>query len=211
ELAALRTGSGKNNRFGIGSTLELRAGKLYQSRVVTGPVTHFGLGQRLKADVLRVRWHNGVAQTVYYPGTDADILEQQLLKGSCAFLYTWDGTAFRFVTDVMWRSALGMPLGIMGGGGQSAFAPAGASQEYLRIAGSVLQPRDGRYVLQFTEELWETSYTDAIKLIAVDHPDSVDVLVDERFVPPAPVQLRLYKAAARRAPLTAVDDQGSDV
>src|SRR5207253_2895150 len=64
ELTALRTGSGKNNRFGIGSTLELRAGKLYEARVVTSPVTHFGLGQRLKADVLRVRWPNGVAQTV---------------------------------------------------------------------------------------------------------------------------------------------------
>src|SRR5207249_10542474 len=92
ELTALRTGSGKNNRFGIGATLELRAGKLYQSRVATGPVTHFGLGQRLKADVLRVRWPNGVAQTVYYPGTDADILEQQLLKRPCPFLYAWHGT-----------------------------------------------------------------------------------------------------------------------
>src|SRR3989440_11915935 len=106
----------RSNRFGIGATLELRAGKLYEARVVTGPVTHCGLGQRLKADVLRVRWPNGVAQTVYYPGTDADILEQQILKGSCPFLYAWDGTRFRFVTDVMWRSALGMPLGIMAGG-----------------------------------------------------------------------------------------------
>src|SRR5439155_1134983 len=70
QLAALGTGSGKNNRFGIGSTLELRAGQLYEARVVTGRVTHFGLGQRLKADVLRARWPNGVAQTVYYPGTD---------------------------------------------------------------------------------------------------------------------------------------------
>jgi hypothetical protein len=54
-----------------------------------------------------------------------------MLKGSCAFAYTWDGTRFRFVTDAMWRSALGMPLGLMGS--TSAFAPAGASQEYVRI------------------------------------------------------------------------------
>src|SRR2546430_787819 len=175
ELTALRTGSGKNNRFGIGATLELRAGKLYQSRVVTGPVTHFGLGQRLKADVLRVRWPNGVAQTVYYPGTDADILEQQILKGSCPFLYAWGGTAFRFVTDVMWRSALGMPLGIMAGGTDIASAPPHASREYMRIPGRALAPRNGRYVLQLTEELWETAYLDQAKLLAVDHPDSVDV------------------------------------
>jgi len=212
ELTALRTGSGKNNRFGIGATLELRAGKLYQSRVVTGPVTHFGLGQRLKADVLRVRWPNGVAQTVYYPGTDADILEQQILKGSCPFLYAWDGTAFRFVTDVMWRSALGMPLGIMAGGTDIASAPPHASREYMRIPGRALAPRNGRYVLQLTEELWETAYLDQAKLLAVDHPDSVDVYVDEGFVPPAPgpAALRLYAVAHPRAPVAATDEHGTD-
>jgi len=215
ELAALRTGSGKNNRFGIGSTLELRAGKLYEARVVTSPVTHFGLGQRLKADVLRVRWPNGVAQTVYYPGTDADILEQQILKGSCPFLYAWDGTGFRFVTDVMWRSALGMPLGIMAGGTDIASAPPHASREYMRIPGRALAPqgdRDRRYVLQLTEELWETAYLDQAKLLAVDHPDSVDVYVDEGFVPPAPgpAALRLYAVAHPRPPVAATDEHGTD-
>src|SRR2546427_5143877 len=173
QLAALRTGSGKNNAFGIGSMLELRAGTLYESRVVTGRVTHFGLGPHLKADVLRVRWPNGVAQTVYYPGTDEDILEQQILKGSCPFLYAWDGKAFRFVTDVMWRSALGMPLGIMAGGRDIASAPPYASREYLRIPGRLLAPQNGprgRYVLQLTEELWETAYLDQAKLLVVDHP-----------------------------------------
>src|SRR6266545_4369988 len=116
QLTALRTGSGKNNTFGIGSRIEVRAGEIYQTRIATERVTHFGLGPHLKADVLRVEWTNGVPQTVYFPGTDADVLELEQLKGSCAFLYTWDGKQFRFVTDVMWRSALGMPLGIMGGG-----------------------------------------------------------------------------------------------
>src|SRR5437867_2152760 len=122
-LVGLREGSGKNNTFGLGATLELRAGDLYQLRLVTDRVTHFGLGRRLKADVLRVRWPNGVSQTVYYPGTEEDVLEQQILKGSCPFLYAWDGHAFSFVTDVMWRSALGMPLGIMAGGTDIASAP----------------------------------------------------------------------------------------
>ncbi len=211
QLFALRTGSGKNNDFGIGATVEVRAGDLYQTRVVTGRVTHVGLGPHLKADVLRVRWTNGVPQTIYFPGTDQDVLEFEQLKGSCAFLYTWDGTQFRFITDVMWRSALGMPLGIMGGGTNAAYAPAGASQEYLRIPGDALQSRNGRYVLQFTEELWETAYLDEIRLLAVDHPDSVDVFVDERFVPPGPVQLRLFQAVRRQPPRSAVDDRGADV
>ncbi|MEP7000967.1 MAG: FG-GAP-like repeat-containing protein [bacterium] len=209
ELKGLRTGSGKNNAFGIGATLELRAAEIYQTRVATGRVTHFGLGSHLKADVLRVGWPNGVPQTVFFPGTDLDVVELELLKGSCAFAYTWDGKQFRFVTDAMWRSALGMPLGLMGG--TSAFAPAGASQEYVRIPGDALQPRNGRYLLQLTEELWETAYADEVKLIAVDHPDSIDVLVDEKFVPPGPVALKLFQISKRDIPLSAVDERGNDV
>jgi len=208
-LKSLRTGSGKNNAFGIGARLELRAGKIYQTRVATGAVTHFGLGPHLKADVLRVEWPNGVPQTIYFPGSDQDVVEGEMLKGSCAFAYTWDGKQFRFVTDAMWRSALGMPLGLMGS--TSAFAPAGASQEYLRIPGDALKPRDGRYILQLTEELWETAYADEVKLLAVDHADSIDVFVDERFVPPGEVKLRVFQVAQRDLPRSAVDGRGNDV
>ncbi len=209
ELKGLRTGSGKNNDFGIGARLELRSGEIYQTRVVTGRVTQFGLGPHLKADVLRVEWPNGVPQVVYFPGSDQDVVESEMLKGSCAFAYTWDGKGFRFLTDVMWRSALGMPLGMMGR--TSKFAPASASQEYLRIPGNALQPRHGRYILQLTEELWETAYADEIKLLAVDHPDSVDVFVDERFVPPGPLKLRLFQVVRPHPPLSATDDHGDDV
>ena len=214
QLKGLRAGSGKNNDFGIGARLELRAGALYQTRVATGRVTHFGLGPHLKADVLRVEWPNGVPQTVYLPGSDQDVVELETLKGSCAFAYTWDGTRFRFVTDVMWRSALGMPLGLMAGsrtGGATAFAGAGASQEYLRIPGSALRPKDGRYLIQLTEELWETAYADDVKLLAVDHPDSVEIFVDERFVPPGPVTMRLFQVAHPHAPRSATDERGADV
>jgi hypothetical protein len=209
QLIGLRTGSGKNNDFGIGARVEVRAAELRQTRVVTSRITHFGLGPHLKADVVRIEWPNGVPQTVYFPGTDQDVLENEVLKGSCAFLYTWDGKGFRFVTDVMWRSALGMPLGILGS--NTAYAPAGASQEYLRIPGSALQPRAGRYALQLTEELWETAYADHIKLLAVDHPDSIDVFVDERFVPPGPVEMRQFRVSHAQVPRTAVDDHGNDV
>jgi len=211
ELKGLRNGSGKNNAFGIGARLEVRAGDIYQTRVATDRVTHFGLGPHLKADVLRVEWPNGVPQTLYFPGSDESVVEREMLKGSCALAYTWDGKRFRFVTDAMWRSALGMPLGLMAGGAMSAFAPAGASQEYVRIPGDALQPRDGRYVLQLTEELWETAYADEVKLVAVDHPDSVDVFVDERFVPPGPVRLRLFQVGQRQLPLSATDEHGNDV
>src|SRR5256885_8810147 len=65
-----------------------------------------------------------------------------------------------------------------------------------------------------TEELWETGYLDAVKLLAVDHPDSVDVYVNEGFVPPAPgpAELRLYTVPrSSGGPLVAaIDEQGTD-
>ena len=209
QLVGLRTGSGKNNDFGIGAKVEVRAADLYQTRVITSRVTSFGLGPHLKADVIRVEWPNGVPQTVYFPGSDQDVLENEVLKGSCAFLYTWDGGHFRFVTDVMWRSALGMPLGLLGS--NTSYAPAGASQEYLRIPASALKAQNGKYRMQLTEELWETAYADHLKLLAVDHPDSVDVFVDERFVPPGPVDLKPFYVTRRQLPLSAVDERGTDV
>ena len=233
ELTGLALGNGKVNRNGIGSRLEVRADDLLQVATVTDPVTFFGLGDRLKADVIRIEWTNGVPQYLYYPGTDADLREEQTLKGSCAFLYTWDGDGWRFVTDAMWKSAIGMPVGIMGGSGAGSAGEAGASptrktsapdpwerrilaapaasKEYLRVPGSALRARDGRYEIRLTEELWETAYVDEVKLLAVDHPDSVDVFVDERFVPPGEPELRIFRVGRRYAPVTARDGRGRDV
>ena len=114
KLVGLRTGSAKNNYYGIGAKVEVRSGSLYQTKVVTEPEIHFGLGPREKAEVIRILWTNGVPQNMFYPGTDQDLVEEQILKGSCPFLYTWNGEEYVFVKDIMWKSALGMPLGIMG-------------------------------------------------------------------------------------------------
>ena len=55
-----------------------------------------------------------------------------------------------------------------------------ASQEYLRLPRGLVRPRNGRYELRLTEELWETAYLDEVRLLAVDHPVSVQVYVNER-------------------------------
>ena len=209
DLAGLGEGSRKNNRFGIGARVEVRAGDLFQVHTVTDPTTLVGLDGRLKADVIRVYWPNGVPQDLYFPGTDQDLVEQQTLKGSCPMLYVWDGDGFEFVGDMMWKSALGMPLGILGGG-QRAYAPAFPSQEYRRLPDGVLQPRDGEYVMQITEELWETIYVDGVNLVAVDHPSEIDVYVNEGFIPPAPIELELWRVGERHAPVSAVDEDGRD-
>jgi tetratricopeptide (TPR) repeat protein len=211
-LVALRDGSGKNNTFGIGSRLELRAGDLYQLRTVDQPVMHLGLGSHLKADVLRVVWTNGVPQSFYYPVSQS-MLEEQVLKGSCTFLYTWDGEAYRFLTDVTWASALGMPLGIMAGE-KTVYGPPQAAVEYFKIPGDRLKPVNGRYRMQLTEELWEVAYVDQLELVAVDHPEGVDVFVDESFVPPgAPGagRLAIRQVRDKRLPVSATDERGRNL
>jgi tetratricopeptide (TPR) repeat protein len=208
-LLGLRTGSGKNNYFGIGAKVEVKAGALTQVRVMNEPIAHFGLGNQERAEVVRVVWSNGVAQNWFNPERNQTIMEDQTLKGSCPWLYAWNGKAYEFVTDVLWASALGMPLGIMGK--EMAFAFPNSTDEYLKIPGQKLQPKNGRYFLQFTSELWETPYLDHVKLLVVDHSDSSDIFIDEKFTPPPFPAFRIYAVAEKRLPVSAQDGQGNDV
>jgi tetratricopeptide (TPR) repeat protein len=208
-LIGLRTGSSKNNHFGIGSKVEVRSGDRYQMKTVTEPVTYFGLGSRPVAEVVRIQWTNGVPQNIYFPEGNATALEKQLLKGSCPFLYTWDGEKYVFVKDILWRSALGMPLGIMAESATYAFAD--AAQEYVKIPGEMLKQRDGTYDLQITSELWETIYIDKLELVVIDHPASFEVFVDEKFTPPPYPEHKIFKVANEKVPVRATDGKGNDL
>lgn len=208
-LLALAAGSGKVNRFGIGSRLDVWAGGRRQSRVVRGEVERFGLGLRERADVVRIEWTNGVPQNVFDPSSDERLVERQVLKGSCAFVYAWAGESFEFVTDFMWKSALGMPLGIMAG--EIAYAPPDPSLEYVRIPPGALVPRGGFHELRITEELWEVAYLDDLALLAVDHPAGWQVYVNEAFAEPTAPNDHLYPVSRVRAPETAIDHRGIDV
>lgn len=208
-LAGLRTGSGKNNFFGLGSKVEVKAGELVQVRVMSSPIAHFGLGARERAEVARVVWSNGVAQNWLNPERNQTITEDQILKGSCPWLYAWNGVRYEFVTDVLWTSALGMPLGVMGK--EMGYAFANSGQDYLKISGERLLSKEKKYLLQFTSELWEASFVDRIKLLAVDHPDNVEIFVDEKFTPPPYPALRVYAVANKHLPLSARDGKGNDL
>lgn len=211
KLVGLRTGSGKNNYYGIGAKIEMRAGNLYQSAVVTTPNILFGLGPRSKADVIRILWTNGVPQNIFFPGTDQSLIEEQSLKGSCPFLYTWDGEKYVFVKDIMWRSALGMPLGIMGGDKTMKYASPAPSVDYIKVPGELLKPQDGKYKIQVTGELWEAIYSDQIQLIALDHPDSIEVFVDERFMPSPTPGFRLFQVGEKHSPVSATNKKGDNL
>ena len=209
KLVGLRTGSAKNNYFGIGAKVEMRSGDLYQTTVVTNQNIHFGLGNRTRADVIRIIWTNGVPQNVFLPGADQALIEEQTLKGSCPFLYTWNGDKYVFVKDIIWRSALGMPLGIMGGTTKYAFAD--ASDDYIKIPGELLKPKNREYSIQVTSELWETIYIDKIQLAVIDHPDSTDIFVPEQFSPPPFPGFKIFQVNKKYFPISAKDSNGNDV
>ncbi len=209
KLVGLRAGSSKNNHFGIGAKVEMRAGDLYETLVVTDPNIHFGIGSNSRADIIRIRWTNGVPQNIFMPGSDQALIEEQTLKGSCPFLYGWNGQEYVFVKDILWRSALGMPTGIMGGATSYAFAD--ASDDYLKIPGDMLKQESGSYSIQVTSELWETIYIDKLELVAVDHPDSLDIFVPEQFGPPPFPVLKILTVKEKYIPVSAEDSEGNDV
>ncbi|MGP0065122.1 MAG: FG-GAP-like repeat-containing protein, partial [Isosphaeraceae bacterium] len=197
-------GDGRINSFGLGGEVEVRAGLLVQKQTIAGPILHFGLGDQTRSDVARIVWPNGTTQAEFDAKADQEILAEQRLKGSCPFLFAFDGTAVRFVTDFIWRSPLGLRINAQDTAG------AGQTEDWVKIRGDQLAPRDGAYDVRITAELWETHYWDHVALMVVDHPKGTEVFVDERFArrpPPLAVQATgpLYPVAYAR------DDRGRDV
>ncbi|MCX7406498.1 MAG: FG-GAP-like repeat-containing protein [Planctomycetales bacterium] len=192
------------NHAGIGSTIELKAASKHQSQVVTGPITHFGLGPQKKADVVRVIWTNGVPRNLIDPEPNLHVCEEQKLVGSCPYLYTWDGEQFVFVTDLLWNSPIGLKFA------ETVVAP-WREWEYLKIDGSKLKPKNGEYLLHITEELWEAGYFDQVKLFAIDHPAETDIYTNEKVGPASMAEHKLHTVRSPRIPVAAKDTHGRDV
>ena len=203
-LEGITAGNNKVNRDGIGSKLEVKVGDLYQLQYVTEQVSHFGLGAYDTADVVRVVWTNGVPQNVVTPQAKQRILEKQVLKGSCPFLYVYDGEDYQFITDLLWRAPLGLVTSM-------GFVAPDETKDFVKISGTQMQPKSGKYSIQITEELWETAYFDEVKLIAVDHPIGTDIFVNEQYTPPPFAAFKIYGVAEKRFPKSAVDHRGKDV
>jgi hypothetical protein len=196
--------SGRVSPLGVGSLLELKAERRYQAKPVRGQVTHFGLGQARKADVIRVLWVNGVPQNILQPAADLFVCEQQLLNTSCPYLYTWNGKEFVFATDLLWNAPLGLQ-----------FAEGVLAQprewEYLKIPGEQLVAKDGKYRLQLTEELWEAAYFDQLRLLAIDHPAEVAIYSNEKVGPAEISEYKVHTVREPRLPRTAVNHHGRDL
>ena len=107
------------------------------------------------------------------------------VKGSCPFVYSWDGTQYVFDAE---------PYGgaITRGLERDDFA----ELEHLR-------ERDGAYRLLLTNEVDETQFTNLMELWVVDHPTGTRVASDQRGT--------LYTLADPQPPVAARDSLGRDL
>jgi tetratricopeptide (TPR) repeat protein len=210
-LEGLPTGSGKVNKQGVGSLVEVKAGNLYVARLAGLLPTHVGLGARAKADVVRATWTNGVPQNLFDQKAKSVVKEIQQLKGSCPFVYALNGETgvWSFVSDALGRS----PIGLLYDGVHLA---GWDTRELLFIDGAaLLADAAGRLRIDYTEELWEVAFLDEATLMAVDHPEGTGVVPNERTIPgvtekklftvarPRPVRAAFSDASGRSEDVTA--------
>jgi Tfp pilus assembly protein PilF len=202
-----------SNRSGAGARVEMRAGSLRGLReyALTTPAiapsdVAFGLGTRSTADVARVLWPSGILQseTMVPEKGPMTIEELDRKPSSCPYLFTWNGRSYEFITD------------FLGGGEMGDWVGPGAwntpdPDEYVRIRGDQLRPRNGRYELRITNELEEAMFLDRAQLLAIDHPEDVDVFPNEGLKEPPRPAFKLYATKGAHAPRRAVDDHGHDV
>jgi Tfp pilus assembly protein PilF len=203
--AANASGDQRINSFGVGGEMEIRAGLLVQKQLIAGPVVHFGLGEQTGADVVRVVWPNGSVRAEFELKADQSVLAEQRLKGSCPSLFAFDGKQMNFVKDCApWSPAIGLRIN------SYQTAKVQQTEEWVRIRGDQLAPREGFYDLRITAELWETYYLDRYQFAVVDHPAGTEVFVDERTAR-RPPELKVYTLDRPRPFARAADDAGADV
>jgi hypothetical protein len=144
-----------------------------------------------------------VLQSEFDLAADTAIAANQRLKGSCPWLFAWNGREMGFVTDFIWRSPLGLRINAQ------ATADVLMTEEWVRIRGDQLAARNGEYDLRVTAELWETHFFDLLSLLVVDHPAGTEIFVDERFAVPPP-RLEVIATSPVQELLAVRDDGGRD-
>ena len=203
--ATQAAGDQRINSFGVGGEIEIRTGLLVQKQLLTGAPVHFGLGTHARIDVARVLWPNGVMQAEFDLAANDVFAARQRLKGSCPWVFAYDGTGMRFVTDFLWRSPLGLRINAQDTAGLTQ------TEDWIKIRADQLTPKDGLYDIRITAELWETHFIDHLALMAVDHPAALQVFVDEAFAAHAPPSTAIHAMTRPRPVAGAWDDDGHDV
>ncbi len=126
------------------------------------PGTYSWCVEARDASQISYGWSN-VASFLIYDGWYVD---------SCPNLFTWDGDAFRFVTDVM---GLG-PLGVQKRSG--AYVKPEPVEDTV-IPPEMLRAREGMLDIRLSNDRTEIEYIDEVDLVAVDHPAGTRLLTDD--------------------------------
>jgi tetratricopeptide (TPR) repeat protein len=188
----------KSPKLAQDAEIEIKSGALYRKQLYQGVPVTFDIGAYPTADTVRITWPNGLIQNeIKQVANKAYKYEEaQRLSGSCPMVWTWNGSGFEFITDVLGVA----PLGASDGDG--SYFPVD-HDEFVSIPGHALQPHDGYYDVRITEELSEVSYLDQLRLFAVDHPASTAIYTNEKFRSPPYPEDRLFGVTHRVNPAAA--------
>ena len=184
---------------------ELAGASGYQTQAP--PQVLVGLGKAEGIDLLRILWPTGVLQDeIDLPNKQVIAMKEADRRGSsCPVLFAWNGRKYKLVTDVIGAAVVG-----------HWFTPQRRNtpnpSEWIKVDGDQAAPVNGKLSLRFIEPMEEVNYIDQLRLVAVDHPDNVEVNPDERFLDDPPFASgRVVASAGTRPPLGAWDGEGHDV
>jgi hypothetical protein len=169
------------------------------------------LGDAERIDLLRILWPTGVLQDeIDLPkltnGRAVIAMKEADRRGSsCPVLFAWDGHKYKLVTDVIGAGVVG-----------HWFTPERRNipnpGEWVKMNGDRTALVNGKLSLRFMEPMEEANYIDELRLVAVDHPENVEVNPDERFLDDPPFASgRVVASAGARLPVGAWDGEGRDV
>jgi hypothetical protein len=169
----------------------------------------FGLGQETSAAHVYVRWPQGYKEEFDNVQGDRLLALTETTAGkvsSCPMLFAWDGTGYRFVSDTLGSVLLGA---IQADGSTLSLLD---TDEYVKIPGDQLPPKEGYWSVIFSDQLRETAYLDRGELLVVDHPADVLFYCNERLSsqPPYP-DFRLFTTREERLPVSAAREDGTDI
>ncbi|MGA2569660.1 MAG: FG-GAP-like repeat-containing protein [Terracidiphilus sp.] len=205
-----------DNKTGLGAKVEVFANGLWQKWELAGaagyqtqapPQILVGLGDAPGIDLLRILWPTGVLQDeIDLPQQPVIAMKEADRRGSsCPVLFVWDGHRYKFVTDVIGAAVVG-----------HWFTPTRRNKpnpgEWVKIDGADVALENGKVSARFMEPMEEVNYIDQLRLVAVDHPENVEVNPDERFLDDPPFATgRVVASAGMRLPVGAWDGEGRDV
>jgi tetratricopeptide (TPR) repeat protein len=205
-----------DNKTAIGVKVEVFANGLWQKWELAGasgyqtqapPQILVGLGDAPAINLLRILWPTGVLQDeIDLPHSQVIAMKEADRRGSsCPVLFVWDGHKYKFVTDVIGAAVVG-----------HWFTPTRRNtpnpSEWIKVDAADVAQVNGKVSVRFMEPMEEVNYLDQLRMVAVDHPDDVEVNPDERFLDNPPFASgRVVASSGLRLPVNAWDGEGHGV